>query len=141
VACLLLWWNPARLTERPHLYQFWPMGQGSAILDALVGSGGPVGGGVAVTSAVSDQLLRRSGQAVQDRPLRSVGWADIPGLSIRGRRCPPSWQQYWQQSHRTALDSLPARQSWTDELRVAGRSNPQNNINVGTAAGTPCTPG
>jgi hypothetical protein len=37
--------------------------------------------------------IRRSGQAVQDRPVRPVGWADIPRLSIRGRRCPPSWQQ------------------------------------------------
>jgi hypothetical protein len=35
---------------------------------------------------------------VQDRPLRSVRWADIPQLSTRDRRCPAAWQQYWQQS-------------------------------------------
>ncbi len=89
--------NPARLTERPHLYQFW---QSAGRMAVRLGSRGVEGrhvgsmaGGVAVTAAVSDHLLRRSGQAVQDRPLRSEGWADIPGLSIRGKRCPPSWQQ------------------------------------------------
>jgi hypothetical protein len=30
----------------------------------------------------------------------SVRWADIPQLSMPGACCPPSWQQYWQQSRR-----------------------------------------
>jgi len=45
-----------------------------------------------------DPLIRRLRQVVQDRLLRSVCWADIPGLSVRDRRCPVAWQQYWQQS-------------------------------------------
>jgi len=28
----------------------------------------------------------------------AVRWVDIPQLSIRDRRCPAAWQQYWQQS-------------------------------------------
>ena len=43
-------------------------------------------------------LIRSSRHIVQDRPLWSVRWADIPQLSIRGWCCPPPWQQYWQQS-------------------------------------------
>jgi hypothetical protein len=42
-------------------------------------------------------LIRRLRQVVQDRPLRSVRWADIPQLSARNRCCPVAWQQYWQQ--------------------------------------------
>jgi hypothetical protein len=57
------------LNHGPLLYQFWPgrwlAGQGCAIPGAVAGSGGPVCGGVAVTSAVSDHLLRRIGQTVQ----------------------------------------------------------------------------
>jgi hypothetical protein len=79
----------------------------------------------------AEHLIRRSGRAVQDRPLRPVGWADIPGLSIRGRRCPPSWQQHWQQSHRTALGRLPSRQGPADELRVAEPRWPGENANEG----------
>ena len=48
-----------------------------------------------------DLLIRRSGQVVQDRPLRSVCWADIPALSAQDRRCPAAWQQYWLQSLRS----------------------------------------
>jgi hypothetical protein len=47
-------------------------------------------------------LIRRSGHIVQDRLMRYVRWADIPELAMCGRRCPPSWQQYWQQSRRAA---------------------------------------
>jgi hypothetical protein len=47
-----------------------------------------------------DPLLRSSRHIVQDRPLWSVRWADIPQLSRRVRCCPPSWQQFWQQSRR-----------------------------------------
>jgi hypothetical protein len=43
-------------------------------------------------------LIRRSRHIVQDRPSRSVCWADIPELSARDRRCLAAWQQYWQQS-------------------------------------------
>ena len=32
--------------------------------------------------------------------MQSVRWADFPQLSMRGSCCPPSWQQYWQQSRR-----------------------------------------
>ena len=58
-------------------------------------------------------LIRRSRHIVQDRPLRSVCWADIPELSVRDRRCPAAWQQYWQQSRGTALilDRLLFRRS------------------------------
>jgi hypothetical protein len=49
-------------------------------------------------------LIRRSGQVVQDRPLRSVRWADIPELSARASRCLAAWQQYWQQSRRNGCD-------------------------------------
>jgi hypothetical protein len=55
-------------------------------------------GGVAVTSAVSDHLLRRSGHIVQDCLLRSLCWADIPRLSAWDASCPAAWQQCWQQS-------------------------------------------
>jgi hypothetical protein len=48
-------------------------------------------------------LIRRSRHIVQDRPSRSVCWADIPELSARDSRCPTAWQQYWQQSRRTAM--------------------------------------
>jgi hypothetical protein len=34
-----------------------------------------------------DPVIRRNGQVVQDRPLRSVRWADIPQLSTGDRRC------------------------------------------------------
>jgi hypothetical protein len=40
-----------------------------------------------------DLLLRRSRHIVQDPPLRSVRWADIPALPARDRRCPAAWQQ------------------------------------------------
>ena len=45
-----------------------------------------------------DLLICRSRHIVQDRQPWSVRWADIPPLSVGGRRCPPSWQQFWQQS-------------------------------------------
>jgi hypothetical protein len=38
-------------------------------------------------------LMRRSGQALQDRPSRSVRWADIPELSTCVGRRPAAWQQ------------------------------------------------
>jgi hypothetical protein len=37
-------------------------------------------------------------------PPLSVRWADIPQLPIRGRRCPPSSQQFWQQSRPNGTD-------------------------------------
>jgi len=46
----------------------------------------------------ADPLIRSSGHTVQDRPLRSMRWADIPQLCIGDRCCPPSGQQYWRQS-------------------------------------------
>jgi hypothetical protein len=64
-----------------------------------------------VRGMVAEHLIRSSGHIVQDRPLRSVRWADIPQLSIRGWRCPPSWQQFWQQSRRDGTDPRP-RGAW-----------------------------
>jgi len=66
---------------------------------------------VAMTAMVpgrSDLLIRRSGHIVQDRPLRSVCWADIPALSAQERRCPATWQQYWLQSLRSRYWSRPS---------------------------------
>jgi hypothetical protein len=54
-----------------------------------------------------EHLIRRLRHIVQNRLLRSVRWADIPQLSTRDQRCPAAWQQYWQQSRRTA--SIPDR--------------------------------
>jgi hypothetical protein len=42
--------------------------------------------------------IRGSGHIVQDRPPWFVRWADTPELSVRVGRCPPAWQQCWQQS-------------------------------------------
>jgi hypothetical protein len=55
-----------------------------------------------------DLLFRRSRHIVQGRPLPSVCWADIPELSVRIRRCPAAWQQYWQQSLRSRYRSRPS---------------------------------
>jgi hypothetical protein len=51
-----------------------------------------------------DHQIRSNGHIVQDRPLRSVRWADIPQLPTRDRCCLAAWQQYWQQSRRNGLD-------------------------------------
>jgi hypothetical protein len=40
--------------------------------------------------------------------LPSACWADIPQLSIRDRRCPAAWQQYWQQSRPDGTDPRPS---------------------------------
>jgi hypothetical protein len=53
-------------------------------------------------------LIRRLRHIVQDRPLRSVRWADIPQLSTPDRCCPAAWQQYWQQSRRNGLGPRPS---------------------------------
>ena len=42
-----------------------------------------------ILDASPEHQVGRNGQAVQERPSRSVGWADISGLSNGGRRCPP----------------------------------------------------
>jgi hypothetical protein len=52
---------------------------------------------------LGEHLIRRSGRVIHDRSLRSTGWADIPGRSTRGSRCPPSWQQVWQQPLATGI--------------------------------------
>jgi hypothetical protein len=49
-----------------------------------------------------EHLVRRSGHIVQDRPLRSVCWTEIPQLSAWDAPCPAAWQQHWQQSRRCA---------------------------------------
>jgi len=53
-------------------------------------------------------LIRRSGRIVQDRPLRSLRWADIPQLSAWDAPCPAAWQQCWQQSRRRGTDPRPS---------------------------------
>jgi hypothetical protein len=57
-----------------------------------------------------EHLIRRSGHIVQHRTSRSVCWADIPHVSMPGRRCPPSWQQVWQQSRRGCPNGFQERQ-------------------------------
>jgi hypothetical protein len=42
--------------------------------------------------------IRSTGQVVQDRPVVSALWADVPDLSTRPRRRLAAWQQCWQQS-------------------------------------------
>jgi hypothetical protein len=69
-----------------------PGGQRACDLGALGGTRTP------------NLLIRRSGHIVQDRPLRSVCWADIPQLSARDASCPAAWQQCWQQSRRPGTD-------------------------------------
>ena len=54
-----------------------------------------------------EHLIRRSGHIVQDRPMWSIRWADIPALSVGCRCCPPPWQQYWQQSRRGGPPDCP----------------------------------
>ena len=58
-------------------------------------------------------LIRRSRNIVQDRPLLSVCWADIPGLSVGDRRCPAVWQR-----------SLCSRYLFPT-VRFSGRTYPQ----------------
>ena len=58
--------------------------------------------------AASDLLIRKSRQAVQDRPSRPVRWADIPELSTCVGRRPAAWQQCWQQSQRNSADPRPS---------------------------------
>ena len=53
---------------------------------------------------IPDLLIRRNGRIVQDRPLRSLRWADIPQLSAWDAPCPAAWQQCWQQSRRPGAD-------------------------------------
>jgi hypothetical protein len=53
-------------------------------------------------------LIRRSGHIVQDRPLRSVRWADIPQLSVWDAPCPAAWLQHWLQSWRPGADPRPS---------------------------------
>jgi hypothetical protein len=77
------------------------------------------------TQRARDLQIRRYRQVVQDRPSLAVCWADIPGLYVSVGRCPVAWQQ----SQRPALDRLARRQGRADELRVAGWSNPQDNVN------------
>lgn len=59
------------------------------------------------TTQAPKLLIRRNGRTVQDRPLRSVRWADFPELSARDRRCPATWQQRWQHSRLYGFDIVP----------------------------------
>jgi hypothetical protein len=87
-------WLPAWLPERQESPL--PGGQRACELGALGGTRTP------------NLLIRRSGHIVQNRPLRSVCWADIPALSAQDRRCPAAWQQYWLQSLRSRYWSRPS---------------------------------
>ena len=65
----------------------------TALLGWIISLEGFGSGGRALrVGRYEEHLIRSSGQVVQDRPLRFVCWADIPELSIRAWRCPPSWQ-------------------------------------------------
>jgi hypothetical protein len=46
-----------------------------------------------VMQRARDLLIRRSGHIVQDRPLWSLRWADIPQLSAWDAHCPAAWLQ------------------------------------------------
>ena len=52
-------------------------------------------------------LIRGSRHIVQDIPLPSLCWADIPQLSVQDRCCLAAWQQYWQQSRRVCFVPRP----------------------------------
>ena len=60
---------------------------------------------VETRNRIVNLLIRRSEHIVQDRPSRSVCWADIPELSVRDRRCPAAWQQ---SSERNGTDPRPS---------------------------------
>jgi hypothetical protein len=64
-------------------------------------------------SLSTDLLIHRSRHIVQDRPLRSVRWADIPGLPVRDRRCPAAWQQL-----RRASRDRPCQPNWPRRDRL-----------------------
>jgi hypothetical protein len=98
-------WLPAWLPGQPKCPL--PGGQRTAELGALGGTRTP------------NLLIRRSSHIVQDRPSWSVRWADIPESSAHVQRCPATWQQYWQQSRRTAMisDRLFSR---PDRAQVCG---------------------
>ena len=70
------------------------MGVGSGLSSAMKvachGSGFTV---VPHLGSSTDLLIRRSGHFVQDRPLQSLRWADIPQLSVWAAPCPVAWQQ------------------------------------------------
>src|SRR5689334_15380148 len=108
---LLAWsfagWACLDLNQGPLPYQFKdsPRSAASTLLrsSVTVSLMASLCGCVAVTSAVNDHLLRRSGHIVQDRPLRSLCWGDIPHLPMPGGGCPPSWQQVRQQSRHPDL--------------------------------------
>jgi hypothetical protein len=61
--------------------------------------------GAAVRCPLPGHPIRRSRHIVQDCPLRSVRWADIPQLSVRDRRCPAAWRRSWQRSRPSAFQA------------------------------------
>jgi len=52
----------------------------------------------------AEHLFRRSGHIVQDRPLQSLRWGDIPQLSVRDAPCLAAWLQSW----RPGADTRPS---------------------------------
>ena len=70
----------------------------------------------AAESPPNDDLIRRTGQAVQARPLWSVRWADVPLLSTGDRRCPSAWHQLW-----SGFDPRPCELSGRSSVAAAGR--------------------
>jgi hypothetical protein len=50
-----------------------------------------------VTGLDEGLLIRSSGQVVQDRPVVSALWTDVPGLSSPAHGWLLPWQQCWQQ--------------------------------------------
>ena len=87
-------WLPAWLPKRKGGPL--PGGQRACELGALGGTRTP------------NLLIRRSGHIVQDRPLRSLRWADIPLMSAWDAPCPAAWQQCWLQSRRPGADPRPS---------------------------------
>jgi hypothetical protein len=85
LTCGATCWAVLDLNQRPLPCQFKdsPRSKASASLWSAVTVSlmGWLCGGVAVTSAVRDHLLRSNGRTVQTCPGVAVLWGDVPGLS------------------------------------------------------------
>jgi hypothetical protein len=88
----------------------------------------------AACACSAEHLIRSSRHIVQDRPLRSVPWADIPELSMYVGCCPAAWLQSGYSRGGTALilgavgTRSSTRQAETDR-RLAVSLTPQQATN------------
>jgi hypothetical protein len=72
---------------------------------------------VAVTAAVSDLLIRRTGRTVWDCPLLATCWVGLPVLSARIGRWLPAWQQCQQQWSTGDCSAQEGGQRWAHDDR------------------------